>query len=285
MNVCVLLVSKGIVDAHQGSLSVFSEGEGHGSTFTLQLNIDTESGGKRNSVSLLDSVELSSARSSIPRRWSVGSIFTRRKSYTHDNQKVQVLPSTLDNIAYPNPDRGDVSPRDFPLIERKDRDACDNDNDKDDVCEWKEEDAHPPTPRAQLEYQMNSSYSVLIVDDSVPTRSMLSKVLKPRCRKVDQAGDGVEALRMVQLSKEAGDPYDVIFMDSEMTNMNGPMASREIREQLGYQGMIIGVTGNALPEDIANFKDHGADDVLVKPLKINQFEDILNRVRRYSVDV
>jgi CheY-like chemotaxis protein len=33
----VRVVTKGIVDAHGGSLSVYSAGEGHGSTFTLQL--------------------------------------------------------------------------------------------------------------------------------------------------------------------------------------------------------------------------------------------------------
>ena len=38
----------------------------------------------------------------------------------------------------------------------------------------------------------------------------------------------------------------VIFMDSEMPNMSGLSATRLVREQLGYKGLIIGVTGNTL---------------------------------------
>ena len=57
---------------------------------------------------------------------------------------------------------------------------------------------------AKILSQEESSYSVLMVDDSIPTRSMLSKLLQSRCRKLDQAGDGVEALRMVEVSKDAG---------------------------------------------------------------------------------
>ena len=68
-----------------------------------------------------------------------------------------------------------------------------------------------------------------MVDDSLPTRSMLSKLLQPRCRKLDQAADGVEAMRMVEVSKDADDPYDVIFIDSEMPHMNGPAATQLIQ--------------------------------------------------------
>ena len=261
------------MDIHGGSLSVFSEGEGYGSTFTLELNVDAESRVKRNSVSIFDSGEQSSVRSSIPRRWSVGSFLSRKKSYTFDsNQKVHVLPSSMDSISHPVLGRCNPSICYVTQCEHKDDNANNN------VYEWKAEDVYPPTARLQKKEETKSCYSVLMVDDSVPTRRLLSKLLQSRCRKLDQAGDGVEALCMVEVSKDAGDPYDVILMDSEMPNMNGPSATRLIREQLGYKGLIIGVTGNALPDDIANFKDHGADDVLVKPLKINQFDEVLNKI-------
>ena len=83
---------------------------------------------------------------------------------------------------------------------------------------------------------------------------------------------------MVKVSMESGKPYDIILMDSEMPNMNGPEAARHIKTQLGYTGLVIGVTGNALPEDISIFKSHGADDVLVKPIKIKQFDGMLDRI-------
>jgi CheY-like chemotaxis protein len=52
--------------------------------------------------------------------------------------------------------------------------------------------------------------------------------------------------------------------------MRGPEATKHIRA-LGYKGIIVGVTGNALPEDIKEFIDHGADMVLTKPFDLDVF--------------
>ena len=48
--------------------------------------------------------------------------------------------------------------------------------------------------------------------------------------------------------------------------MDGPTASKHIRD-LGYKGMIFGLTGHALPADIENYTKNGADRVMVKPLR------------------
>jgi CheY-like chemotaxis protein len=39
--------------------------------------------------------------------------------------------------------------------------------------------------------------------------------------------------------------------------------------------MIIAVTGNILPEDVREYADAGANDVLIKPLKIEKLEETL----------
>ena len=56
-----------------------------------------------------------------------------------------------------------------------------------------------------------------------------------------------------------------------MPRMRGTEAAQRIR-QLGYNGVIIGVTGNALPEDVKDFIDHGADAVIPKPFDIDVFK-------------
>jgi CheY-like chemotaxis protein len=40
--------------------------------------------------------------------------------------------------------------------------------------------------------------------------------------------------------------------------------------------MIVGVTGNVLPADIAAFMRAGANKVLGKPLNLNDLDDVLN---------
>jgi len=42
--------------------------------------------------------------------------------------------------------------------------------------------------------------------------------------------------------------FDVVLMDYQMPNMDGPTAIKAIR-QLGYGGIIMGLTGNAMQCD------------------------------------
>ena len=51
-------------------------------------------------------------------------------------------------------------------------------------------------------------------------------------------------------------------------------ARRLIREE-GYQGLIIGLTGDTSLEDINYFKAHGADAVLPKPFVLSEFNRIV----------
>ena len=47
-----------------------------------------------------------------------------------------------------------------------------------------------------------------------------------------------------------------------------------------YQGRIIGLTGNALPEDVAFFQSNGANSVYIKQLNKDLFlEELLSIIR------
>lgn len=59
--------------------------------------------------------------------------------------------------------------------------------------------------------------------------------------------------------------------------MRGTEATTKIRA-LGFQGMVIAVTGNALPEDVKDFLDHGADAVMPKPFAINTFKSLVQEM-------
>ena len=110
----------------------------------------------------------------------------------------------------------------------------------------------------------------LIVDDAALNRKMISRLLVTRNFEIEEASDGLEAISSLRTcAHECQRPYDVILMDFVMPNMDGPTATREIRA-LGYPGIIIGVTGNALAEDIELFMRCGANKVLPKPLRIEE---------------
>jgi CheY-like chemotaxis protein len=68
--------------------------------------------------------------------------------------------------------------------------------------------------------------------------------------------------------------YCVIIMDYVMPNVDGPTATKRIRD-MGYKGLIFGVTGNALQSDIDYFISQGANTVLTKPLDMRMFNRAL----------
>ena len=72
---------------------------------------------------------------------------------------------------------------------------------------------------------------------------------------MDQSVDGKEALSKI-VDQKGLNYYDIIFLDNLMPNMNGPQTATELRK-LGYQHLIIGVTGNALDVDILEFEQAG----------------------------
>jgi osomolarity two-component system sensor histidine kinase SLN1 len=58
---------------------------------------------------------------------------------------------------------------------------------------------------------------------------------------VTVATDGQEALDRVRESIQNRDPYDLIFMDVQMPNLDGLQATRLIR-QSGFRGPIVALT-------------------------------------------
>mmetsp|Transcript_18254 Transcript_18254/g.25061 ORF Transcript_18254/g.25061 Transcript_18254/m.25061 type:complete len:144 (-) Transcript_18254:231-662(-) len=112
----------------------------------------------------------------------------------------------------------------------------------------------------------------LIVDDSDLNRKVIVRQIeserKGRLSKtyIRQADDGLTALEVMREELQEGRHFDVVLMDYTMINMHGPDAATVMRKEFKFRGPIIGVTGNALAEDIATFLSSGASEVLTKPL-------------------
>ena len=96
--------------------------------------------------------------------------------------------------------------------------------------------------------------------------SSVNKPVLGDCVSILEADDGSTALDVVRTETAADRAVDFVLMDYVMIRMNGPEAVQRMRADLGYRGVVIGITGNALPEDLAAFRDHGATVVLTKPL-------------------
>lgn len=112
---------------------------------------------------------------------------------------------------------------------------------------------------------------ILVVDDAVSNRRMHCRLLRNKYD-VEEADDGdVAARKVLDRMETARNMFDAILIDNLMPNMVGPEATKILREK-GYAGVVIGVTGNALDEDVRHFMSCGADAVLSKPVDPNNLE-------------
>lgn len=105
---------------------------------------------------------------------------------------------------------------------------------------------------------------ILLVEDNLLNRQLLSRILTDLGQSVDEAADGFEGVQMASTKC-----YDLIFMDISMPNLNGVRATEMIRgsEGLSKFSPIYAVTAHALPDDKLRFARVGMAGTLTKPLR------------------
>ncbi len=115
---------------------------------------------------------------------------------------------------------------------------------------------------------------VLLVEDDITSQKVAERMLQKLGCCVDTAADGKEAVKMVDML-----PYDVVFMDCQMPEMDGYEATAEIRrrERDTERVPIIAVTAYAMKEDRERCVEAGMDDYISKPLQLNDLRAALER--------
>ncbi len=116
---------------------------------------------------------------------------------------------------------------------------------------------------------------VLVVDDLEINLHVAEELLSLYSLSIETASSGYEAMEKVKSGKN----YDLIFMDHMMPQMDGVETTQKLRA-LGYKGVIVALTANALAGNEKMFAQNGFDGFVPKPIDITYLDEVLIRFIR-----
>jgi DNA-binding response OmpR family regulator len=111
--------------------------------------------------------------------------------------------------------------------------------------------------------------SILVVDDKHSVQQLLKDFLASHNYLVMSASNGVEALQKIKQSKP-----DLVLLDIMMPLMDGYKLLDKIREN--SQLPVILISAKQEEQDIVRGFDHGADDYIIKPFRM---QELLARIK------
>ncbi|HJV67705.1 response regulator [Ideonella sp.] len=138
----------------------------------------------------------------------------------------------------------------------------------------------PPTRAVRREEALQDQQAslagahILLVEDNAINRELALDVLSRAGIVVSVAGDGQEALDMLER-----ETFDAVLMDCQMPVLDGYAATRLLRQRPGLAELpVIAMTANAMVGDRAKVLEAGMNDHIAKPLK---FQDLFATLARW----
>ena len=133
-----------------------------------------------------------------------------------------------------------------------------------------EQDVPTDIPR-----ELPKNLRVMIVDDLLETCDAFAEIMEGFGVVCDKALSGAEALDRAKRAQEAGKPYDVVFVDWRMPEMDGIETARHLHAQCGEKLLIIMVSGADITEVKAAAEEVGIKGFVTKPLFASDIFNVL----------
>jgi signal transduction histidine kinase/CheY-like chemotaxis protein/HPt (histidine-containing phosphotransfer) domain-containing protein len=122
---------------------------------------------------------------------------------------------------------------------------------------------------------------ILLAEDNVVNQKLALSLLGQMGYRADVAANGLEAIEAVERQ-----PYDVVFMDVQMPEMDGLEATREITRRWRHdqRPRIVAMTANAMQSDREMCLAAGMDDYMSKPIRVEELIAALERSAARELD-
>ncbi len=121
------------------------------------------------------------------------------------------------------------------------------------------------------------SYSILIVDDSLPMRAVIKRTFKSAgyaSSEYHDAANGKEALKVMENGW-----IDIVITDYNMPVMNGLELIRSIKNQDLFKDIpVVVVSTEGNEAKIKEFMDSGAAGYITKPFTPESIRDLINNI-------
>jgi PAS domain S-box-containing protein len=140
----------------------------------------------------------------------------------------------------------------------------------------------PRADRAQPHAKPPKRLRILVAEDNMVNRKLVTRLLQKRGHHVDAVENGRAAVDAIDSSTQS--PFEVLLMDLQMPEMSGFEATHAIRERERESGghlPIVALTAHAMVGDRERCLAAGMDGYLSKPIDVN---DLIATVERFGAE-
>lgn len=127
-------------------------------------------------------------------------------------------------------------------------------------------------PSPAVTPEMSKGIKILVVEDHPVNRRIIVEFLKKFGADILEATNGLEALNIYKMNSD----IQIVFMDIQMPVMDGLEATRLLRSD-NFTGVIIACTANNDSDTFPEYIKTGMNDILVKPFKRENIQNILEK--------
>ena len=139
-------------------------------------------------------------------------------------------------------------------------------------------DTGPDTGMEQVhkvDPESTPSLRILIAEDNALNADLIAMMLQKWGHQADIAPDG-----RVAVNKADSTEFDLILMDMQMPELDGPDATREIRSGCGpnRETAIVGLSADAMLEHRTRYLEAGLTDFETKPVDWDRLRELIARL-------
>ncbi len=116
---------------------------------------------------------------------------------------------------------------------------------------------------------------VLVAEDNLINQLLVCKLLEQRGWDITVVENGEDA---VAAATETGGVFDLVLMDVRMPVMDGPTATRLIKEKMKAPPPVVALTANTMKADVESYLKAGMDACVGKPIIIDELLETIQAV-------